>query len=181
MSLKEIYGTSCIRCRLIRIFFINFAYNTEEQQRTERLSLESVNGYRPEYVAKRASICSIIENIPPKGVGFSDFICIFAMSSRVFIWLFGNTKTSENSDMANCWATFCCFGAYKNVELLCCRNKAKNKYKHGWFVTLEKIYSKYIGQSLYNYLMGSAIELCCLLGCPVLCSHFWQRFNNFKH
>ena len=20
-----------------------------------------------------------------------------------------------------------------------------------------------------------------LLGCPVLCSHFWQRFNNLKH
>ena len=30
--------------------------------------------------AKRASNCSIIEKIPPKGVSFSDFICIFAMS-----------------------------------------------------------------------------------------------------
>ena len=26
------------------------------------------------------SNCSMIENIPPKGVSFSDFICIFAMS-----------------------------------------------------------------------------------------------------
>ena len=42
-----------------------------------------MNGYRPEYAAKRVSICSIIENIPPKGVGFSDFICTFAMSFRV--------------------------------------------------------------------------------------------------
>ena len=33
--------------------------------------------------AKRASNCSIIEKIPPKGVSFSDFICIFAMSFRV--------------------------------------------------------------------------------------------------
>ena len=28
---------------------INFAYDTEDQQRTERISLELVNGYRPEY------------------------------------------------------------------------------------------------------------------------------------
>ena len=26
------------------------------------------------------SNCSMIENIPPKGVSFSDFICTFAMS-----------------------------------------------------------------------------------------------------
>ena len=28
---------------------INFAYDTEDQQRTERVSPELVNGYRPEY------------------------------------------------------------------------------------------------------------------------------------
>ena len=37
---------------------------------------------------KRASNCSIIENIPPKGVSFSDFICIFAMSFIEFSCLF---------------------------------------------------------------------------------------------
>ena len=31
---------------------------------------------------KRASNCSIIENIPPKGVIFSDFICTLAMSDE---------------------------------------------------------------------------------------------------
>lgn len=29
------------------------------------------------------SNCSIIENIPPKGVSFSDFICIFVMPDEV--------------------------------------------------------------------------------------------------
>jgi hypothetical protein len=29
------------------------------------------------------SNCSMIENIPPKGVSFSDFICIFAMPDEV--------------------------------------------------------------------------------------------------
>ena len=32
---------------------INFAYDTEDQQRTERVSPELVNGYRPEYVDHR--------------------------------------------------------------------------------------------------------------------------------
>jgi hypothetical protein len=31
---------------------------------------------------KRASNCSMIENIPPKGVIFSDFICTLAMSDE---------------------------------------------------------------------------------------------------
>ena len=31
---------------------------------------------------KRASNCSMIENIPPKGMIFSDFICILAMSDE---------------------------------------------------------------------------------------------------
>ena len=34
------------------------------------------------------SNCSIIENIPPKGVSFSDLICIFAMSIVGFSCLF---------------------------------------------------------------------------------------------
>ena len=29
---------------------------------------------------KRASTCSMIEKISPKGVSFSDFVCIFALS-----------------------------------------------------------------------------------------------------
>ena len=36
---------------------------------------------------------------PPKGVSFSDFICIFAMSFRVLFVFICNTKISEISDM----------------------------------------------------------------------------------
>ena len=35
-----------------------------------------------------SQICSMIENIPPKGVSFSDFICNFAMSIVGFSFLF---------------------------------------------------------------------------------------------
>ena len=31
------------------------------------------------------SNCSMIENIPPKGVSFSDFICIFAMPDGTLV------------------------------------------------------------------------------------------------
>ena len=44
------------------------------------------------------------ENIPPKGVSFSDLICIFAMSIVEFSCLFCNTKISEFFDMAKSWA-----------------------------------------------------------------------------
>ena len=38
---------------------------------------------------KRASNCSIIENIPPKGVSFSDFICIFGhVIHRILLFIF---------------------------------------------------------------------------------------------
>ena len=50
------------------------------------------------------SNCSMIENIPPKGVSFSDFICIFAMPDEVLFDYFCNTKLSESSDMAKSWA-----------------------------------------------------------------------------
>ena len=56
------------------------------------------------------SNCSMIENIPPKGVSFSDLICIFAISIVGFSCLFCNTKISEFFDMAKSWATFCCSG-----------------------------------------------------------------------
>ena len=47
------------------------------------------------------SNCSMIENIPPKGVSFSDFIAIFAMSYhiRVLLVLICSTKGSKKSDM----------------------------------------------------------------------------------
>ena len=56
------------------------------------------------------SNCSIIANIPPKGVSFSDFIAIFAMAYQSFVYFhfFCNTKISEISDTAKTWATFCC-------------------------------------------------------------------------
>ena len=56
------------------------------------------------------SNCSMIENIPPKGVSFSDLICIFAMPDEVLFDYYSNTKLSESSDMAKSWATFCCSG-----------------------------------------------------------------------
>ena len=34
------------------------------------------------------SNCSMMENIPPIGVSFSDLICIFAMSYQSFAYLF---------------------------------------------------------------------------------------------
>lgn len=34
----------------------------------------------------------IIEKIPPKGVSFSDSICTFAMSFRVLLYFYCNTK-----------------------------------------------------------------------------------------
>ena len=39
------------------------------------------------------------ENIPPKGVSFSDFICTFAMSFGDFAMLFCSTKVGKKSDM----------------------------------------------------------------------------------
>ena len=54
------------------------------------------------------SNCSMIENIPPKGVSFSDLICIFAMSIVEFSCLFCNTKISEFFDMAKPWAARLC-------------------------------------------------------------------------
>ena len=44
--------------------------------------------------------CSMIGNIPPKGVSFSDFICTFAMSFGDFAILVCSTKVGEKSDMA---------------------------------------------------------------------------------
>ena len=50
----------------------------------------------------------MIENIPPKGVSFSDFICIFAIPDEVLFDYFYNTKLSESSDMAKSWAARLC-------------------------------------------------------------------------
>ena len=57
---------------------------------------------------------SIIENISPKDVCFSDFICIFAMPDEVLFDYFCKAKLSESSDMAKFCATFCCSGYYKS-------------------------------------------------------------------
>ena len=51
---------------------------------------------------------SIIGNVPPKDVSFSDFICIFAMPNEVLFDYFCNTKLSESSDMAKSWAARLC-------------------------------------------------------------------------
>ena len=57
---------------------------------------------------------SIIGNIPPKDVSFSDFICIFAMPDEVLFDYYSNTKLSESSDIAKFWETFYCSGHYKS-------------------------------------------------------------------
>jgi hypothetical protein len=48
----------------------------------------------------------MIEKIPPKGVIGSDFICTFAMSDEDLFDFIDNTKLSESSDMAKCWAIY---------------------------------------------------------------------------
>ena len=63
---------------------------------------------------KRTSNCSMIGNIPPKGVSFSDFICTFAMSFGDFAILVCSTKVGEKSDMASSRAPYSCSGTYKN-------------------------------------------------------------------
>ena len=57
---------------------------------------------------------SIIENIPPKGVSFADFMLIFAMPLMNFICYIYDTKLNVFSGMANFWATFCCSEFYMN-------------------------------------------------------------------
>ena len=49
---------------------------------------------------------SIIVNIPPKDVSFSDFICIFAMPDEVLFDYYSDTKLSESSAMVKSLATF---------------------------------------------------------------------------
>ena len=49
---------------------------------------------------------SIIGNIPPKDVSFSDFICIFAMPDEVLFDYYSDTKLSESSAMVKSLATF---------------------------------------------------------------------------
>ena len=45
----------------------------------------------------------MIAKISPKGVSFSDLICIFAMPDEVLFDYYSNTKLSESSDMAKSW------------------------------------------------------------------------------
>lgn len=60
---------------------------------------------------------SMIGNIPPKDVSFSDFICIFAMPDEDLFDFYCNTKLSESYDMAKSWATFCCSEFYKRTSI----------------------------------------------------------------
>ena len=48
---------------------------------------------------KRASNYSMIENIPPKGVIESNFICTLAMFAEDWFDFYRNTKLSESSNM----------------------------------------------------------------------------------
>ena len=59
----------------------------------------------------------MIENIPPKGVSFSDLICIFAMSIVGFSCLFCNTKISEFFDMTKSLGNFLLLRYLKKFNL----------------------------------------------------------------
>ena len=52
-----------------------------------------------------------------KELSFSDFICTFAMSSRVLLYFYCNTNISEISDMTKIRATLCSSGAYKKHQI----------------------------------------------------------------
>ena len=75
-----------------------------------------IRNYAPNMIQKRkesASLVkggSIIENIPPKGEIFSDFIATFTMSGGFDTYFICNTKIGEKSDKAKSRATFCCSG-----------------------------------------------------------------------
>lgn len=45
----------------------------------------------------------MIENISPKEVVFSDFICTLVMSDEDLLAFICNTKLGESSDMAKFW------------------------------------------------------------------------------
>lgn len=45
----------------------------------------------------------MIENIPPKGVIESNFICTLAMSAEDWFDFYCNTKLSESSDITKRW------------------------------------------------------------------------------
>ena len=45
----------------------------------------------------------MIENIPPKGVIESNFICTLTMSAEDWFDFYCNTKLSESSDMTKHW------------------------------------------------------------------------------
>jgi hypothetical protein len=50
---------------------------------TNKGELEKVLEHYKDEPEKYKAACFLIENIPPKGVSFSDFICIFAMPDEV--------------------------------------------------------------------------------------------------
>ena len=50
---------------------------------------------------------------------------------RFCLIFFCNTKLSESSDMTKSWATFCCSGYYKNINLQCCGIKVDERTKRG--------------------------------------------------
>ena len=53
-------------------------------------------------ITKWSPNCAMTQNVPPKGVSFSDLICIFAMSYQSFACLFLiTTKLLKISDMYN--------------------------------------------------------------------------------
>lgn len=48
----------------------------------------------------------MFENIPTKGVIFSDFICNLAMSEEYLFYFIFNTKFSEDSDITKHWVKY---------------------------------------------------------------------------
>ena len=56
----------------------------------------------------------------------TQIFCTFAMSFRVFVCLFCDTKISEISDMAKSWETFVAQLLIKTIKVYCCGNKVHN-------------------------------------------------------
>ena len=69
----------------------------------------------------------MIANIPPKELGFSDFIRTFGMSFIIFAWFENSTKSGENFDMAKSWATLCCPDAHKMLNYSAAEFRMKTK------------------------------------------------------
>ena len=78
-------------------------YSSDKEKGNESVLSARLFAYRtgdtPEVNPQNGKIALSHENIPPKGVIFSDFICTFAMPLKFLLVLKCTTKLSEIFDM----------------------------------------------------------------------------------